>query len=332
MKTFIFSAAIAFSSLAASVANAQVIFDAVAGDEVIALSNGTNTPPVFASTPPTATLSRTDGGLSHFVSNNDILTLNGGVPLTATDVVTITWVVDNITGYVNEIPEETTNPNGIEFGVLPNAAFRSTQDNVGTLARFRADHPTIVNANRVGNGFGNLSADGPGQTENEPTVEGNAAGVDLEATGASFADGFTVVQTISAAGVTTQYRDIVVTDQVGAETGGTVLTTELEPFDETFDYVGFINGGHFYAGSDFDRSVTTGGVVTFSLAQIEISDGTTSTLLGDVNLDGDVNFLDITPFISILANDGFQLEADIDGNGVVDFLDITPFIGLLAGS
>lgn len=54
-------------------------------------------------------------------------------------------------------------------------------------------------------------------------------------------------------------------------------------------------------------------------------------LLGDVNLDNVVNFLDIAPFIALLSSDGFQDEADIDINGVVNFLDIGPFIGILSG-
>ena len=56
---------------------------------------------------------------------------------------------------------------------------------------------------------------------------------------------------------------------------------------------------------------------------------TLSLTLGDVNRDGEVNFLDISPFISLLSAGGFQEEADIDGNGVVNFLDIAPFIRLL---
>ena len=57
----------------------------------------------------------------------------------------------------------------------------------------------------------------------------------------------------------------------------------------------------------------------------------TAVLLGDVNLDGAVNFLDIAPFVSILAASGSQAEADIDENGVVNFLDIAPFVALLTG-
>ena len=53
-------------------------------------------------------------------------------------------------------------------------------------------------------------------------------------------------------------------------------------------------------------------------------------LLGDVNLDGVVDFFDIAPFIDLLASQAFQLEADIDADEDVDFFDIAPFITLLA--
>ena len=54
------------------------------------------------------------------------------------------------------------------------------------------------------------------------------------------------------------------------------------------------------------------------------------TLLGDVNRDGAVNFLDISPFIALLATGEFQAEADTNGDGEFDFLDIGPFISLLS--
>lgn len=55
-----------------------------------------------------------------------------------------------------------------------------------------------------------------------------------------------------------------------------------------------------------------------------------AVIVGDVNMDGMVDFLDITPFIAALSGDDAPVEADIDQNGVVDFLDITPFIVLLS--
>ena len=43
-------------------------------------------------------------------------------------------------------------------------------------------------------------------------------------------------------------------------------------------------------------------------------------LLGDVNLNGSVDFLDISPFVSILSTGAFQAEADVDQSGSVNFL------------
>jgi len=54
--------------------------------------------------------------------------------------------------------------------------------------------------------------------------------------------------------------------------------------------------------------------------------------LGDVNLDGVVNFLDISPFILILAVGDFQEEADVNQDGTVNFLDISAFINIFAGT
>lgn len=70
------------------------------------------------------------------------------------------------------------------------------------------------------------------------------------------------------------------------------------------------------------ETVTVGGNVVHTLAS--------SILPGDVDLSGEVDFLDIGPFIGILSDGGFQDEADVDGSGVVDFLDIGPFIALLS--
>lgn len=55
-------------------------------------------------------------------------------------------------------------------------------------------------------------------------------------------------------------------------------------------------------------------------------------LLGDVNLDGLINFIDIGAFINQLSTGGFQAEADVNEDGLVNFLDIAVFIGLLSSS
>ena len=77
--------------------------------------------------------------------------------------------------------------------------------------------------------------------------------------------------------------------------------------------------------------------VTRALVQLLISGVTIEAtaagedcLLGDVDLNGSVEFLDINPFIDVLSSNGFQCEADIDEDGMVTFLDIQPFITILA--
>ena len=58
--------------------------------------------------------------------------------------------------------------------------------------------------------------------------------------------------------------------------------------------------------------------------------GEPSGELGDVNLDGAVDFLDIQPLIDLLSFGRFQAEGDMDLDGDVDFLDIPLFIARLA--
>ncbi len=54
-------------------------------------------------------------------------------------------------------------------------------------------------------------------------------------------------------------------------------------------------------------------------------------ILGDVNCDGEVNLLDVAPFIDTLTTDPFNPKADINQDGVVDLLDVAPFVELLSG-
>ena len=53
------------------------------------------------------------------------------------------------------------------------------------------------------------------------------------------------------------------------------------------------------------------------------------TLLGDINLDGVVNLLDIAPLVDLLTSGGFQVEADINEDGIVDLLDVPLFVEIL---
>ena len=69
---------------------------------------------------------------------------------------------------------------------------------------------------------------------------------------------------------------------------------------------------------------------------LQFTQGDVTVAHGNVNLDpnGVVNFLDISPFISVLAGGGSEAEeaaADCNNDGVASFLDIAPFITALAG-
>ena len=72
--------------------------------------------------------------------------------------------------------------------------------------------------------------------------------------------------------------------------------------------------------------------VLFGVNFIHTLEAVSPPLLGDVNRDGVVNFLDIAPFINLLANPNvFQEEGDLNEDSVINFLDISPFIQVLAG-
>jgi endonuclease I len=55
-----------------------------------------------------------------------------------------------------------------------------------------------------------------------------------------------------------------------------------------------------------------------------------AVLLGDANINGVVNFLDVAPFIGILSNGDFLAQADCNQDGEVNFLDIASFIDILS--
>ena len=83
-------------------------------------------------------------------------------------------------------------------------------------------------------------------------------------------------------------------------------------------------GAQSFDGNGFDRGL----VRAFDLEPLFV-------LHGDVNLDDIVNFLDIAPFISVLAGGGSSVEeaaADCNLDGVVSFLDIAPFIVALTSA
>ena len=123
--------------------------------------------------------------------------------------------------------------------------------------------------------------------------------------------------------------------EVLASTDLILLTEAGSPKEGWFEYdlTGTpVAGADMISFEFFSTDTNDFGVVTpayFAVDNIGLVE-VVEPLLGDVNLDGTVDFLDIAPFITVLASQDFQLEADIDGNGAVSFLDISPFIVLLS--
>lgn len=71
-------------------------------------------------------------------------------------------------------------------------------------------------------------------------------------------------------------------------------------------------------------------IIAYDLAAKQVRlQAQAGVLLGDVNLDGEVNLLDVQPFVNRVTTGTFQAEADINQDGVVDLLDIQPFVELL---
>ena len=71
---------------------------------------------------------------------------------------------------------------------------------------------------------------------------------------------------------------------------------------------------------------------SMQIAEMTFTGEVDDVLIGDINCDGEINLLDVTPFVEILT--GQQpptAKADINGDGAVDLLDVTPFVDLLTG-
>ena len=108
------------------------------------------------------------------------------------------------------------------------------------------------------------------------------------------------------------------------EQSGDSITGSFTPTGTTQSFV--ISGTN-----DGGATFGAGSPSAFNALQLRlIANPPVAGLLGDVNLDGVVDFFDISPFIAILTGNTFQFEADMNGDEVVDFFDISPFIAILS--
>ena len=87
------------------------------------------------------------------------------------------------------------------------------------------------------------------------------------------------------------------------------------------------DGSAFIADLD---SAFTGNSARLGTLTVTLGPPVNEIILGDCELDGDVDFLDIAPFIEVLTTNSFLEQADCNQDGAVNFLDIAPFIAILA--
>lgn len=68
----------------------------------------------------------------------------------------------------------------------------------------------------------------------------------------------------------------------------------------------------------------------FTGQAIRITAEGADVLKGDVNGDGNINLLDVAPFVALVSDGIFQPEADVNCDGAVNLLDVSPFVALLS--
>ena len=238
-----------------------------------------------------------------------------GRALTTNDVVTVSGTIASA--------DVDYRANGVEFGLQSDAGFRAEPN---LLLQIDADGARGGLADLFG-------TPNPGTAANRTQIPGVVE--------ASLNDGYSFIATYTPTDIIYTVSNIVTVNETGAEPeGATSLSFSLSDaaaLDPSLsstldDYVASYSSlvGDSFA---YFSQQNSGGGTSSNFSNFEIAVTTSGTvLLGDVNMDGIVNFLDISPFIVILTAGDFQAEADINQDGFVNFLDIAPFIGILASS
>ena len=308
-------------SVTSGVAQTQVVYsinpDTNFGDNGFASGTGPTFTDNLDGTFSLANATNSGNNNSVFVDSSDGGSVSSllGRALTINDVVTVSGTVTSA--------DVDYRANGVEFGLQSDAGFRA-QPNL--LLQIDADGVR----GGLADSFGTPN---PGTAANRAQTPGVIE--------ASLNDGYSFTATYSPTDIIYTVSNIVTVNETGAEpVGATSFTYSFSDAvagdpslsgaldDYVANYSTLVGDSFAY----FSHQNSSGGTST-TFSDFEIAVMTTGTvLLGDVNTDGVVDFLDISPFIAILAVGGFQEEADIDQNGSVDFLDISPFIQILSGS
>ena len=107
----------------------------------------------------------------------------------------------------------------------------------------------------------------------------------------------------------------------GRQNQGQQLNMTQEERDAVTAFIKTLTGSDVYTNERWSDPFDLDDAITLIEEQV--------LLLGDVNLDSAVNFLDIGPFVLMLTTGDYQAEADTNQDDIVSFLDISPFVQLL---
>ena len=101
-------------------------------------------------------------------------------------------------------------------------------------------------------------------------------------------------------------------------------------FPPNEDYVHFLGAGNNNFDSTWNdlRNEEGGGAPRGYILEVEIE----NSVLGDINRDGNIDLLDVAPFVSLLNSSSYQFEADLNSDCNVDLLDVLPFVEILSGN
>ncbi|MEM9412009.1 MAG: dockerin type I domain-containing protein, partial [Planctomycetota bacterium] len=104
---------------------------------------------------------------------------------------------------------------------------------------------------------------------------------------------------------------------------------EDEDFTERFPFDLLLNARFVDHPEVADTGNGLSPIVDMGAIEFQVA---TKVLLGDVNLDGVVDLLDVESFVDRITNGVFQAEADVNQDGMVNLLDVGPFISILSNA
>ena len=56
------------------------------------------------------------------------------------------------------------------------------------------------------------------------------------------------------------------------------------------------------------------------------------SIMGDINLDGQINILEIVQLANMILSNEYQESADLSGDGVLNILDIVQLVNIILNS